>query len=413
MKYVIFLGDGMADTPVAELGGRTPLAVAKHPHMDRLASAGVMGLVRTVPAGMKPGSDTANLSVMGYDPEIYYSGRSPLEAASIGIDLAPEDVAYRCNFVTLAGEGGLSDAVMEDYSAGEISSAEARQLVEVINARFASDRVHLYPGVSYRQCLVLKGAETGAVLTPPHDISGQSVKGRLPEGTNAALLKAMMEYACETLGRHPVNLERVRQGKRPANAVWFWGEGRRPALAPFESLYGLHGAVISAVDLIQGIGKCAGMRVIPVPGATGNYHTDFAAKGRAAIEALSTDCDFVYIHVEAPDECGHQRQIPEKVYSIEQIDEKIVAPVMEYLSRCGEDHAVLVLPDHPTPLAIRTHTGDPVPFILYRSNEAETGGPKVRYCEETAAETGVFVQRGDSLMNLLTGREKLLQNAAE
>jgi len=236
----------------------------------------------------------------------------------------------------------------------------------------------------------------------------------LPEGDErseiGALLQEMMRYAHAVLPEHPVNIERVRQGKNPANAIWFWGEGRRPALAPFAQLYGLRGAVISAVDLIQGIGKCAEMRVIQVPGATGNYHTDFAAKGRAAIEALSTDCDFVYIHVEAPDECGHQHQINEKVYSIEQIDGKIVGPVMEYLAGCGEPYAVLVLPDHPTPLAIRTHTGDPVPFILYNSAEAKAEQTSLHYCEEAAAKTGVFVEKGHSLMNLLIGREKLLQN---
>lgn len=405
MKYVIFLGDGMADTPVEALGGQTPLEAAEHPNMDRMASRGRMGLVRNVPLGMKPGSDTANLSVFGYDPRTYYTGRSPLEAVSIGIELALDDVTYRCNFVTLSGDS-LENAVMEDYSAGEISSEESRQLVEHINAKFSCETLHLYPGISYRQCLVLKHGKTGAELTPPHDISGQTTAGRLPEGQNAALLREMMRYAYETLKDHPVNRERIRQGKNPANAIWFWGEGRKPALKPFLSLYGLRGAVISAVDLIQGIGICAGMRVLHVPGATGNYHTDFAAKGRAAIEAFETGSDFVYIHVEAPDECGHQNQVSEKVYSIEQIDEKIIGPVLSYLQQSGEAYAALVLPDHPTPLALRTHTGDPVPFALYRSTD-EIVGNCVRYTEESARATGIFVPRGDEMIRVLLGEKTL------
>lgn len=410
MKYVVFLGDGMADRPVPQLEDRTPLQAASHPNMDRIATEGTMGLVRTVPHGMKPGSDVANLSVMGFDPEVYYSGRSPLEAASIGIDLAEDDVTYRCNFVTLSDPTNLDAATMDDYCAGEITSEEAAQLVEVINEKFGSDTVHLYPGVSYRQCLVLRHAETGAECTQPHDIPGQPVAGKLPTGTNAELMREIMAYAGEMFQKHPVNVARVAAGKHPANMTWFWGEGRRPALKPYETLYGVKGAVISAVDLIQGIGKCADMQVIKVDGATGNYHTDFAAKGRAAIEALQNGCDYVYIHVEAPDECGHQYQIPEKVWSIEQIDEKIIAPVMEYLETCGEDYAVIVLPDHPTPLDIRTHTADPVPFALYRSSDKKRNSP-VRYTEETAAKTGVFVERGDYLMKILLGDEKYLQKS--
>lgn len=411
MKYVVFLGDGMADRPVPQLNGQTPLEAAKHPCMDRLANAGVMGLVRTVPFGMKPGSDVANLSVLGFDPEVYYSGRSPLEAASIGIDLAEDDVTYRCNFVTLSDPENFDAATMVDYCSDEITSAEAAQLVEVINEKFGSDTVHLYPGVSYRQCLVLRHAETGAELTQPHDIPGQPVADRLPTGTNAELLRDIMAYAAKTFPNHPVNLARVAAGKHPANMTWFWGEGRRPALKPYKELFGLDGAVISAVDLIQGIGKCADMRVIEVEGATGNYHTDFAAKGRAAIEALETGCDYVYIHVEAADECGHQYQIPEKVWSIEQIDEKVMAPVLDYLENCGEDYVVLLMPDHPTPLDIRTHTADPVPFVIYRSGSVQQSSEPVRYTEKMATETGVFVERGDQLIKILLGEEKYLQKS--
>lgn len=403
MKYVVFLGDGMADVPVPELNGKTPLDAANHPTMDMLAQNGMFGMVRTVPEGMKPGSDTANLAVFGYDPKIYYSGRSPLEAASIGIELAAEDVAYRCNLVTLSDAPSIDEATMVDYSAGEISSEEARALVDTINDRFATDAVRLYPGVSYRQCFVMRRAETGARLTPPHDLSRQCVRGRLPEGQNAALLREMMEYAYRTLRDHPVNAARVQAGKRPANAIWFWGEGRRPALRPFFGMRGVRGGVISAVDLIQGIGKCAGMRVIPVEGATGNYHTNFAGKGRAAIGALSTDCDFVYIHVEAPDECGHQCQIHEKVYAIEQIETNIVRPVMEYLERTGEDYAVLLLPDHPTPVHLMTHTGDPVPFVLYRRGD-HAGRATFRYTEAAAATTGLFEPEGFRLLDHLMAK---------
>ena len=397
MKYVIFLGDGMADTPVPELDGKTPLEVAAHPNMDRMAQNGLFGLVRTVPVGMKPGSDTANLSVFGYDPAIYYSGRSPLEAASIGVDLDPDDVTYRCNFVTLSDPEHPDDAYMADYCAGEISSEEAGQLVEVFNERFGSDSVHLYPGVYYRQCLVLKHAETGAELTQPHDIPNQPVRDKFPKGTNAELLNEMIRYAAKVFPAHPVNIRRVREGKNPANAVWFWGEGRRPALRPFKELVGLDGAVISAVDLIQGIGKCAGMQVLKVPGATGNYKTDFAAKGQAAIEAMKNGADYVYIHVEAPDECGHQHQVREKVYSIEQIDEKIIGPVLAYFETCGEDFCAAVLPDHPTPLQVRTHTPDPVPFALYRGARCGKNGP-VRFTEQEAENTGVFIGKGCDLI---------------
>ena len=400
MKIAIFLGDGMADTPVPELNGKTPLDVANHPNMDEMASKGIFGRVLNVPEGMKPGSDTANLSVFGYDPKIYYSGRSPLEAASIGIDLDPDDVTYRCNFITLSDPADPDGSVMTDYSAGEISSEESRQLVEVVNERFADEKVRLYAGFSYRQCLVLKHAETGAELTPPHDISGQPVRGRFPKGENAELLDSMIRYAAEVFPDHPVNVHRRAEGKNPANALWFWGEGRRPALRPFEELYHLKGAVISAVDLIQGIGRCAGMRVIPVEGATGNFETNFAGKGQAAIDAFKNGADYVYIHVEAPDECGHRHQVKEKIYSIEQIDEKIVGPVLRYLESCGEPYAAAVLPDHPTPLEIMTHSGDPVPFAICGSGIRESH-PNTRYTEQTALQTGVFLPKGHELTGIL------------
>ncbi|MEG1810367.1 MAG: cofactor-independent phosphoglycerate mutase [Clostridia bacterium] len=403
MKYVVFLGDGMADYPIAALDGKTPLEAAKHPAMDELARRGTLGLARTIPNGMPKGSDVANLSVMGYDPKSCYSGRSPFEAVNIGVQLDATDVTYRCNLVTLSGSEHVENAVMADYSAGEISSDEAAQLIELMNERFEDAATRFYPGVSYRHCLVLKDAKDGALLTPPHDISGKPVRDYLPSGEHGSMLNGMMEYAYSVLRDSPVNKARVSQGKNPANCVWFWGEGRKPILPSFEQKYGVRGGVISAVDLLHGIGRCAGLRSIHVPNVTGNYHTDFAAKGRAAIEALSTDCDFVYIHVEAPDECGHHGELPEKVWSIEQIDSKIVVPVMQYLDNSTEDYAVLLMPDHPTPISILTHADDPVPFALYR--KGDSGGCARRFTEADASATGVFKERAHELMDqLMMGR---------
>ena len=401
MKYDVFLGDGMADLPFEGLGDATPLDCAHHPAMDALARGGLLGLAKTVPDGMPAGSDVANLSVFGYDPQTYYTGRSPLEAASMGIDLAPEDVTYRCNFITLSDAPRLEDAVMDDYSAGEISTEEARELVALLNEHFETPRERLYPGISYRHCFVRRGAADGAILTPPHDISKRAVREYLPRGEHAELMLSLMRRSYELLREHPVNRARAARGLPVANCVWFWGEGRKPALTPFHDAFGLRGSVISAVDLIQGIGKCAGLRVLHVPGATGNYHTDFAAKGRAAIDALRGGDDFVYLHVEAPDECGHRREVREKVWSIEQIDAHIVAPVMTWLDASGEDYAVLLMPDHPTPLELMTHTAAPVPFALYR--KGGTGSVTSAYTERHAAQTGVYVEHAHTLMSMLTG----------
>jgi len=402
MKLAVILGDGMADWAVDALGGKTPLEVANHPFMDRFARDGEFGLVKTVPDGMKPGSDTANLSVFGYNPVRYYSGRSPLEAASLGIDLAETDVTYRCNLVTLSDEANLADTTMVDYSAGEISTEEARELILFLDGKLASEGVRLYPGFSYRHCLVLNDAETGAELTPPHDFSGKPVAGRLPSGTNATLLTHWMETAFALLKDHPVNRARIAAGKNSANAIWFWGEGRRPALTPFFEKTGLHGAVISAVDLIQGIGRCAGMEVVKVEGATGTFETNFAGKAAAAVDVLKRGADFVYLHIEAADECGHHGQVKEKVYSIEQIDRIVIQPVFEYLEGCGEDYAILVLPDHPTPIQIRTHSAEPVPFVLYR--KGDHAGRDVRYTEADAKSTGIYVDQGHQLVDRMKSR---------
>ncbi|MEA4913223.1 MAG: cofactor-independent phosphoglycerate mutase [Christensenella sp.] len=397
MKLAVILGDGMADWPVNELGGKTPLDVANHPFMDKFAQDGEFGLVKTVPDGMKPGSDTANLSVFGYDPNQYYSGRSPLEAASLGIDLAQTDVTYRCNLVTLSQEADIADTTMIDYSAGEISTEEARELILFLDQKLGQDGVRLYPGFSYRHCLVLNNAETGAELIPPHDFSGKPVSGKLPSGTNEALLMRWMKAAYALLKDHPVNLSRVAAGKNPANAIWFWGEGRRPTLTSFLTKTGLKGAVISAVDLIQGIGRCAEMEVVKVEGATGTFETNFAGKAAAAIDVLSRGADFVYVHIEAADECGHHGQLKEKIYSIEQIDLQVIKPILAYLEGCGEDYAILVLPDHPTPLKIRTHSADPVPFALYRKGDC--AGKACRYTESDAKTTGLYEPEGFRLID--------------
>lgn len=347
MKYLVLLCDGMADTPVPELGGKTPMEAAKKPNMDALAKDAKVGTAKTVPDGMKPGSDVANLSALGYHPADCYTGRSPLEAASIGIDLAPDEYAIRCNFVSLSDEETYADKSMVDYCAGDISTAEAAELIRDLAKRLP-EGVKLYPGVSYRHCLVWKNpAEDIGELTPPHDISGRKITTHLPDPEKAGVLLRLMEDSYGFLKDHPVNQKRVAEGKRPANSVWFWGQGRKAALKPFKELYGLNATVISAVDLIKGIGTLAKMEVLDVPGATGYIDTNFDGKAAAAIDAFKRGQDLVYIHVEAPDECGHRGEAANKVRAIELIDEKILGPVREALEEMG-DYRILVLPDHPT-----------------------------------------------------------------
>ena len=400
MKYIVVLGDGMADYKLSELGGKTPLQAARKPHIDALAKKAEVGLCRTVPNGFKPGSDVANLSVLGYDPHDCYTGRSPLEALSIGIDLADTDVTLRCNLVTLSDEENYEDKTMLDYSAGEISTAEAKELIEYLKEKLDDERLTLYPGVSYRHCLVVGNGKTGHELTPPHDITNKPVRGHLPQGPEGELYRALMERSSALLRDHPINKARVAAGKNPANSIWLWGEGTRPALENFEEKFGKKGGVISAVDLVKGIGIGAGMRVIEVAGATGNYDTNFAGKAEAALEALLGGLDLVYIHMEAPDECGHQGDIAHKVYSIEQIDEKVVARLIEGLRAAGEQFRMLICPDHPTPIALRTHVSDPIPYLLYDS-AAERGCGAAAYDEDSAAGTGIFVERGCDLMKKL------------
>lgn len=397
MKYIVMLGDGMADYPVEKLGGRTPLETAKKPNIDRLASKGVLGMVKTVPEGLKPGSDVANLSAMGYNPVECYTGRSPLEAVSIGIEMSDTDVAFRCNLVTLSGEADYSQKTMVDYSSDEISTAEAAELIQAVNEAFRSDEIEFYPGISYRHCMIWHKGPVGLDLTPPHDISDRKITEYVPKND---VICDLMKRSHEVLKNHPVNQARVARGLHPANSIWLWGEGTKPGVSNFQKTYGVKGSVISAVDLIKGIGICAGMKVIEVEGATGNIDTNFTGKGKAALETLLDGQDLVYIHVEAPDECGHRGEIENKVKAIELIDELIVGPLLEGLEKAGEEYSILVMPDHPTPLAIKTHISDPVPYLIYRSTEPVDSGINT-YTEEACRSTGRFVEHGYELMKVL------------
>ncbi|MCM1299091.1 MAG: cofactor-independent phosphoglycerate mutase [Firmicutes bacterium] len=395
MKYVVLLCDGMADLPREDLTGKTPMGTAHKPNMDRLAKTSEVGLVKTVIDSLKPGSDVANLSVLGYDPSVYYSGRSPLEAGSIGIDMKPTDVSFRCNLVTLSDEADYNDKTMVDYCSGDISSEEAAELIAFIDEKMGSEEFMFYSGVSYRHCLIWdKGTLDVGTLTPPHDITGRKITEYLGVNKNGERLLDMMKRSYDLLKNHPVNQRRVERGLRPANSIWLWGEGVRKDLTPFEEKYGLKGAMISAVDLLKGIGKFTGMEVIDVEGATGYIDTNFGGKAEAAINTLKKGNDFVYIHVEAPDECGHRFEVQNKVKSIELIDELILGPVLEAFK--DEDIKILICPDHPTPLALKTHTNAPVPYLIYDSRRSENGTDK--FCEESAEKTGKFVSVGHTLM---------------
>ena len=400
MKYVIVLGDGMADLPMECLGGKTPLEVANKPNIDKLARCAEVGIVRTVPEGMKPGSDIANLSVLGYDPRKYYSGRSPLEAVSIGVDFDTTDVTFRTNLVTLSDESSYCDKKMLDYSAGEISTDEARVLINAVQKALGDDCWSFHAGISYRHCLLLKNGDTGADLTPPHDIYGKVVGEYLPKGTNGEILRGFMEKSYDILKDHPINLDRKKRGLKPANSIWFWGEGRKPNLPNFKEKTGLSGAMISAVDLLKGIAMVAGMESIDVPGTTGNIDTNYLGKAQYALDAL-TRHDFVYIHVEAPDECGHRGEAENKVKAIEDIDRLIVKTLLEGLA--GEDFTMAILPDHPTPVSIRTHSSTPVPYIIYRSNQKAEGVDT--YTELYGESTGVFRKYGDELIDIMIGNK--------
>ena len=398
MKYLVMLCDGMADEPNEALGGVTPMEKADKPCMDSLAAKAEVGMVKTVAEGLKPGSDVANLSVLGYEPAVYYSGRSPLEAVSIGIDLSETDVTLRCNLVTLSDEPEYSDKTMVDYCGGDISTPEAKELIDYIQKNLGDDTFSFYPGVSYRHCLVWKnGNPHPGELTPPHDISNRVIKDYIPKGDDTAKLYDLMKKSYDLLKDHPINKKRVAEGKRPANSIWLWGEGTKPKLDTFFKKSGKKGSMISAVDLLKGIAICAGMNSVDVDGATGYIDTNFDGKCQAAINEFKNGSDLVYIHVEAPDECGHRGEAENKVKAIEMIDKHILGPVTEFL-KSYDDFAVLVCPDHPTPLAIKTHTSNPVPYLIYYSKNP-VDSKVTCFCEKQAKETGNYIAKGFTMMN--------------
>ncbi|MDR0249263.1 MAG: cofactor-independent phosphoglycerate mutase [Oscillospiraceae bacterium] len=391
----VIVPDGAADHPVAEYGGKTPFEQADTPCLDALARRGVCGLVKTVPEGMFPESDTANLSILGYDPAVYSKGRAPLEAVSMGLEMRPSDTAFRCNLITLTPGGAFGQKVMSDHSAGGIDSADSHQLLAYLHKHLGSEAVRFHGGVSYRHCVLWGDCPPYGGFARPHDILGKPVGEYLPDETEYADL---MERAHELLAAHPLNARRREQGLPEANGIWLWSPGGKPLLPSFEQKYGMSGAAVAAVDLIKGIALCAGLEAPAVPGATGDCRTDYAAKGRAAVEAFEGGARFVFVHIEAPDEAGHAGDAEQKTLSLARIDARITRPICEYLDETHADYTVLVLPDHPTPLRLRTHTGDPVPYLLYRKG-AETQGPAA-YCERAAHEgNGPYIPRGHELLD--------------
>lgn len=396
MKYLTILCDGMGDEPLEALEGRTPMEAAKTPNLDRLAARSLQGMVRTVPEGMKPGSDTANLAVLGYNPRIYYSGRSPLEALSIGVDMEADDIAIRTNFVTLTGDGlPYEEKTIIDHSSGEISTEDCAILLDAVKEALSDEEFRFYLGTSYRHCLIWKKGKV-VELAQPHDIPGRVIGSYLPSEPK---LREMMRKSFDILDNHPINVERAKKGLNKANSIWFWGAGTKPALSSFEEKTGKKGAMISAVDLLKGIATGAKMHVEIVEGANGQLNTNYSGKAQAALRLLSEGYDFVYIHVEAPDEMGHQGSIERKIKAIENIDELIVGPVVDALSESGTDFRLLVTPDHPTPICVRTHTPNPIPFIIYDSTKEYDGMPA--YSERIAASTGLFLEEGFTLIERL------------
>ncbi|MBO5415736.1 MAG: cofactor-independent phosphoglycerate mutase [Clostridia bacterium] len=402
MKYLVLIPDGMADEPIAELGNLTPMQKAKKPTMDMLASSSFVGTVSNVPEGMVPESDTANMAILSFDPKIYSKGRSPLEAVSMGIEMQPDETAYRCNVVTLTEEqDAYEDRIILDHSADEITTAEADQLIKALQKKMGDDIKKFYTGVSYRHCLIWKNGNDKYNFMRPHDILGKRIGDYLPrEADGGAEFLKLMRDSYDILKDHPVNLARKARGLKPANSAWLWSPGKKPQLPSFKAKWGLDAAVISAVDLIKGIGLCAEMDSIDVEGATGNVHTNYEGKANATIEAFKSGKELVYVHVEGPDECGHRAETDNKVLSIELIDSKILKPVYEYLVSTGEDFKIMILPDHPTPIRIRTHSIDPVPFMIYSSASKRDGVNT--FSELTATATGNYVSDGYNLMGILT-----------
>lgn len=396
MKYVIILGDGMSDEPLEILGNKTPLEVAKTPELDRLSKKSEIGLAYTIPKGMKPGSDTANLSVLGYDPEIFYTGRSPLEALSIGVDLKDTDIAIRCNLVTISEEEEFDNKVMIDHSSGEISTEEAKELIDVIMEAFNNEIYQYYLGISYRHLLVWNKGEV-LELSQPHDILGRKITTHLPADKR---LYEMVKKSYDLLNNHPINIKRAEKGLNKANAIWFWGAGTKPQLENFKEKTGKKGAMISAVDLLKGIAIGSSMKSIEVEGADGTLHTNYEGKAMAGVKVLlEEDYDFVYIHVEAPDEMGHQGNLDNKIKAIEYLDQRLIKVFLEEMDKSGEDYRVLIMPDHPTPIRCRTHTSDPVPYLLFDSTKAIEGN--LLYNEKDAKIGGIKVEKGYTVINKL------------
>lgn len=395
MKYIVIVPDGAADYPIDELDGKTPLQVAYTPNMDFLASKGIVGSVRNIPEGFPPGSDVANLSILGYDPRTYYTGRAPIEAVSIGLNLSKNDVAYRCNLITLKFSG-KDQIFMEDYSAGHIPTEEAKILIEEIDKKLGNERIRFYPGVSYRHIMVWKDGTEEVECIPPHDITGKEIRRYLPIGKNANFLKDLIFKSIEILKEHPVNKKRVSEGKKPANSIWLWGQGRTPSLPTYQEKYKLSGALISAVDLTKGLGILAGFHIINVPGATGWIDTNYKGKAEYALNALER-VDFVYIHIEAPDEAGHQGDFRLKIKAIEDIDRIVVGTIINEAPKRFKKFKILLLPDHPTPIKIRTHTADPVPFVIYDSQNIEQRDRK--FSEEIVQSPDIKIENGFKLMD--------------
>lgn len=404
MKYVVLQGDGMADWPVAELGNKTPLEYARTPHMDRIASQGILGLTHTIPEGFPSGSDVGTMSLLGYNPRRYHTGRSPIEAASMGVELGPEDIAFRCNLVTL-GVGDNGQEIMADFAADHITSEEAAELIRTIHAELGGREVEFHPGVSYRHLMVWHGGKEKMCTTPPHDITGQPTAGCFPEGDGAERLQTLMAQSREILAHHPVNKKRQESGHKPATSIWLWGQGRRPAVPTIQQQFGLEGSVISAVDLVRGIGVLAGLDVINVPGATGFLDTNYLGKGQYGLASLRRK-DFLFLHVEATDEAGHMGDADKKVQALQDFDEKVVGTILQGLQEFPE-WRVLLMPDHATPVAIKTHSPDPVPFAILSSEDVKKEQNQlVTYNERCAKATGLVVSEAWTIM------ERFIRGAA-
>ena len=406
MKYLIVVPDGSGDDEIASLGGKTPLEVSNIPNINKLASKALVGMVRTIPPGIPPGSDAANLGLMGYDARTDLAGRSPLEVISIGIDMEPDDVAFRTNFITVSGDGKYEDMTIVNHDAGCISSEESAELIEALNKEFGSDKLKYYTGTQYRHCLLVHGGRTDYETVPPHDHLDKRGGDWLPKGEDAEFLIDMMRRSYDIMNEHPVNQKRREQGLPPANSIWIWGQGKRPNLVNFEDKYSVKGSVISAIDLIRGIAMYAGLGTVIVPGATGSLNTNYEGKAQAALDLFDGGNDFVYVHVEGPDESSHAGSLEDKIACIENIDSRIVKPIVEGLRERGEDFRVLIAPDHRTPLAIRTHSSDPVPFVIYDSRNELPEDERKQFNERAAIATGVYVDEAFKLTDILFEKMK-------